>query len=188
MSKKYITAKEIQVSCRFDGQTNAVVVPLRKGAVIELAEDGYYRIAKPLNDSEKKVFLNETTLNAFKSLRAIVSNEAQSALANAKSGNSVELERKIIALVTENNSLKEENEELKSQVERLTESLNAFSVAAAGQDDVGTEDDEEEVDYESMNLTELRELAKEWNIDTTGMKKADVIKALNELEVEEDGE
>jgi hypothetical protein len=47
-------------------------------------------------------------------------------------------------------------------------------------------EDEEEVDYSSMTLAELRKLAKENDIDTAGLKKADLIEELENLDIEDD--
>ena len=38
---------------------------------------------------------------------------------------------------------------------------------------------EENVDYSKMTVAELKEVAKSKKIDTTGMKKADIVAALN---------
>lgn len=47
------------------------------------------------------------------------------------------------------------------------------------------EEDEEEEDLEALTLAELRKLAKSLGIDTTGLKKADLIESIEEEQAEE---
>ena len=184
---KYITAKDIKVSCKFEGQENAETIPLRKGCVIDLdADRGVYTVVDPSNEYEKRVFLNESTLIGFKSLKAIVSVDAKNALATAKSGNNVQLEGKIIDLVNENNELKELVEELTKENERLTTTLANFTNSAANQGDGLNEDDEDEIpDYNAMTVAQLTEIADENGVDITGLKKAGIVEALLALHEEE---
>ena len=185
---KYITSRELKVSCKFEGREASEILSLRKGAVLEKeAETGLYMVVNPTTDTEKRIFMNETTLNGFKSLKAIVSMEAKKALKAASSGNNIELEKRIIDLTNENFELKQLNEELTEEVSRLKATLDNFTTSAANQDGDLNIDESEIPDYESMTLAQLKEIAEDNGLDITGMKKVDIAQALYALH-EEDSE
>ena len=179
----YITAKEVNISCKFEGQAAAEMIHIRKGVVFILDTDrGVYVVDKPETEDEKRVFLNEPTLIGFKELKALISMDAKKALAGAKSGNNVQLEKKVIELVNENQEQKERIEVLEKDNKRLTETLAKFTESAANQQDADMSEEEEEIpDYEAMTVAELKAIAEDNGIDITGMKKPDLVNALLDL-------
>lgn len=180
MATKYITTRAVNTECFVNGKSEMVL--LRAGATLAYDEASKaYIVEKPQTADEAKIAVNDSTFLALKSIKSIVSTVATNALRAAKSGNNVNLERKIIDLVTSNGEKDEIIEELKLQVTRLTDTLANFTNAAATQQD----DLEDSIpDYNAMNVQVLREICIENEIDPAGLKKDALVEALLELHAE----
>ena len=85
----------------------------------------------------------------------------------------------VIDYVTEEDKAKKDKKEAKKEVKKETRKETKKEVKALEKKEVVEEKKEEAVDYSKMTVAELKEVAKEKNISTTGMKKADIIEALS---------
>ena len=90
----------------------------------------------------------------------------------------------VIDYVTEEDKAKKEKKEAKKEVKKETRKETKKEVKALEKKEVVEEKKEETtkeetVDYSKMTVAELKEVAKEKGIATTGMKKADIIEALS---------
>ena len=90
----------------------------------------------------------------------------------------------VIDYVTEEDKAKKDKKEAKKEVKKETRKETKKEVKALEKKEVVEEKKEETtkeetVDYSKMTVAELKEIAKEKNISTTGMKKADIIEALS---------
>ena len=85
----------------------------------------------------------------------------------------------VIDYVTEEDKAKKDKKEAKKEVKKETRKETKKEVKALEKKEVVEEKKEEAVDYSKMTVAELKEIAKEKNISTTGMKKADIIEALS---------
>ena len=90
----------------------------------------------------------------------------------------------VIDYVTEEDKAKKDKKEAKKEVKKETRKETKKEVKALEKKEVveGKKEEttkEEAVDYSKMTVAELKEIAKEKNISTTGMKKADIIEALS---------
>lgn len=83
-------------------------------------------------------------------------------------------------LITEAQSIYEEEE---AELIEMDEDVEDEEVIEDEEDEEELEDDEE-VDLDSLSVKELRAIAKEQGINIKGMKKADLIEALSEVEEE----
>ena len=85
----------------------------------------------------------------------------------------------VIDYVTEEDKAKKDKKEAKKEVKKEVRKETKKEVKALEKKEVVEEKKEEAVDYSKMTVAELKEIAKEKNISTTGMKKADIIEALS---------
>ena len=90
----------------------------------------------------------------------------------------------VIDYVTEEDKAKKDRKEAKKEVKKEVRKETKKEVKALEKKEVVEEKKEETtkeetVDYSKMTVAELKEIAKEKNISTTGMKKADIIEALS---------
>ena len=85
----------------------------------------------------------------------------------------------VIDYVTEEDKAKKDKKEAKKEVKKEVRKETKKEVKALEKKEVVEEKKEETVDYSKMTVAELKEIAKEKNISTTGMKKADIIEALS---------
>ena len=90
----------------------------------------------------------------------------------------------VIDYVTEEDKAKKDKKEAKKEVKKETRKETKKEVKALEKKEVVEEKKEETtkeetVDYSKMTVAELKEVAKEKGIATTGMKKADIIEALS---------
>ena len=85
----------------------------------------------------------------------------------------------VIDYVTEEDKAKKDKKEAKKEVKKEVRKETKKEVKALEKKEVVEEKKEEAVDYSKMTVAELKEIAKEKNISTTGMKKADIIVALS---------
>ena len=81
----------------------------------------------------------------------------------------------VIDYVTEEDKAKKDKKEAKKEVKKETRKETKKEVKVEEKEATK----EEAVDYSKMTVAELKEIAKEKNISTTGMKKADIIEALS---------
>ena len=84
----------------------------------------------------------------------------------------------VIDYITEEEKAKKDKKDTKKEVKKETKEVKA----EAKKEEVVEEKEttkEETVDYSKMTVAELKEIAKEKNIATTGLKKADIIEALS---------
>ncbi len=84
----------------------------------------------------------------------------------------------VIDYITEEEKAKKDKKDTKKEVKKETKEVKA----EAKKEEVVKEKEttkEETVDYSKMTVAELKEIAKEKNIATTGLKKADIIEALS---------
>ena len=81
----------------------------------------------------------------------------------------------VIDYITEEDKAKKDKKETKKEVKKETKK----EVKHEEKKEVVEEVKEEAVDYSKMTVAELKEIAKEKNISTTGLKKADIIEALS---------
>ncbi len=90
----------------------------------------------------------------------------------------------VIDYISEEDKAKKDKKEAKKEVKKETRKETKKEVKALEKKEVveGKKEEttkEETVDYSKMTVAELKEIAKEKNISTTGMKKADIIEALS---------
>ena len=89
----------------------------------------------------------------------------------------------VIDYVTEEDKAKKDKKEAKKEVKKETRKETKKEVKALEKKEEVVEEKEatkeEAVDYSKMTVAELKEIAKEKNISTTGLKKADIIEALS---------
>ena len=90
----------------------------------------------------------------------------------------------VIDYISEEDKAKKDKKEAKKEVKKETRKETKKEVKALEKNEVVEEKKEETtkeetVDYSKMTVAELKEIAKEKNISTTGMKKADIIEALS---------
>ena len=90
----------------------------------------------------------------------------------------------VIDYISEEDKAKKDKKEAKKEVKKETRKETKKEVKALEKKEVVEEKKEETtkeeaVDYSKMTVAELKEIAKEKNISTTGMKKADIIEALS---------
>ena len=81
----------------------------------------------------------------------------------------------VIDYITEEDKAKKDKKETKKEVKKETKKEEKHEEKK----EVVEEVKEEAVDYSKMTVAELKEIAKEKNISTTGLKKADIIEALS---------
>ena len=84
----------------------------------------------------------------------------------------------VIDYITEEEKAKKDKKDTKKEVKKETKEVKA----EAKKEEVVEEKEttkEEIVDYSKMTVAELKEIAKEKNIATTGLKKAEIIEALS---------
>ena len=90
----------------------------------------------------------------------------------------------VIDYVTEEDKAKKDKKEAKKEVKKEVRKETKKEVKALEKKEVVEEKKEETtkeetVDYSKMTVAELKEIAKEKNISTTGLKKAEIIEALS---------
>ena len=85
----------------------------------------------------------------------------------------------VIDYISEEDKAKKDKKEAKKEVKKETKKETKKEVKALEKKEVVEGKKEEAVDYSKMTVAELKEIAKEKNISTTGMKKADIIEALS---------
>ena len=85
----------------------------------------------------------------------------------------------VIDYISEEDKAKKDKKEAKKEVKKEVRKETKKEVKALEKKEVVEEKKEEAVDYSKMTVAELKEIAKEKNISTTGMKKADIIEALS---------
>ena len=90
----------------------------------------------------------------------------------------------VIDYISEEDKAKKDKKEAKKEVKKEVRKETKKEVKALEKKEVveGKKEEttkEEAVDYSKMTVAELKEIAKEKNISTTGMKKADIIEALS---------
>ena len=90
----------------------------------------------------------------------------------------------VIDYISEEDKAKKDKKEAKKEVKKEVRKETKKEVKALEKKEVVEEKKEETtkeeaVDYSKMTVAELKEIAKEKNISTTGMKKADIIEALS---------
>ena len=82
----------------------------------------------------------------------------------------------VIDYITEEDKAKKDKKEAKKEVKKETRKESKKEVVEEKKEE---NTKEETVDYSKMTVAELKEVAKEKGIATTGMKKADIIEALS---------
>ena len=87
----------------------------------------------------------------------------------------------VIDYITEEDKAKKDKKETKKEVKKETKKeVKKETKKEEKHEEIKEEVVEEEtVDYSKMTVAELKEIAKEKNISTTGLKKADIIEALS---------